>query len=223
MRAKIEVLASVKWILVALLLTSITAEAGCNTTWASNAVQPQLTLGHGDIARTSLTNEILMRDMELSRRVFLANSAYFVVVSKDRLRFHVRLVHKWKSIADPARWRVWLEDEHGNKFYPEAIDSRYITRATRVEIMAHDYYTVAFKVGGLEKQNSFPLLSTGNRDLPVWRGDGDYTFYKRDIYKATGKKLTLVMSRLGYTFRYSWKFVADPELAEIEQRQARAR
>jgi hypothetical protein len=207
--------------LVLTSLAALVAAAGCNSTWRADSIQPQLTLGHGDIARTSLTNEILLRDMEISRRIFLANSAYFVVVSKDRLRFHVRLVHKWKSIADPGRWRVWLEDENGFKFYPEAIDSRYVTRATRVEIVPHDYYVVAFKVGGLEKINSYPLLSTGSRNVPVWRGDGDYTFYQSDIYKATNKKITLVMSRLGYTFRYSWKFVPDPELAEIEQRQAR--
>lgn len=164
-----------------------------------------------------------MRDMEINRRVFLANSAYFVVVSKDRLRFHVRLVHKWKSIADPARWRVWLEDDEGHKFYPEGIDARYITRATRVEIVPHDYYIVAFKVGGLEKTNSYPLLSTGRRNVAVWRGDGDYTFYKRDIFRSTTKQLTLVMSRLGYTYRYSWKFVPDPELAEFAERHATLR
>jgi hypothetical protein len=222
-RGILEELASHRSVLAALIAVSLAWASGCNSTWRASSVQPQLTLGHGDLARTSLTNEILMRDMEISRRVFLANSVYFVVVSKDRLRFHVRLVHKWKSIADPSRWRVWLEDETGKRFYPEAIDHPSVTRATRVEIIPHDYYILAFKVGGLEKRNSYPLLTTGNKNVPVWRGDGDYTFYQRDIYKATNKQITLVMSRLGYTYRYSWKFVADPELAEFEERHAAAR
>lgn len=229
-----RMLASVRLALIALFVGSL--GAGCNTTWRSKSVQPTLTLGHGDMARTSLTNEILVRDMELSRRVFLANSAYFVAVSKDRLRFHVRLVHKWKSIADPARWRVWIEDDHGNKFYPEGIDGRYLTRATEFEIVPHNYYVIAFKIGGLSRTNSNPIWRLSEVGCPrdvivcqvqrlppevtVWRGDGDYTFYRRDIFAATSRQLTLVMSRFGYTYRYSWKFVPDPELAGFEERHA---
>lgn len=205
------------WVALVVILA-----AGCNSTWRSSTKQPPLQLGAGDVARTSFTNEILMRDMEIDRRVFLANSAYFVVVSKDRLRFHVRLVHKWKSIANPSRWKVWLEDDAGHKFYPEPMDGYYVTRATRVEIMPHDYYIYAFKVGGLQKANSYPLLSTGRKNVAVWRGDGDYTFYGRDIFeKIKRRKLTLVMSRLGYTYRYSWDFHGSGEVPRMSASASR--
>lgn len=191
----------------------------CHRTWDAKTVQPPLRLGTTTEARTSFAGEILMRDMELGRRLYLANSAYFVVVSKDRLRFHVRLVHKWKQIADPSRWRVWLEDDQGNRFYPEAIDSRTVERATRVEIREegaigpaewrgthYERCPCVYKIGGLSKANSYPLLSH-----TIWRGDGDYTFYRRDIYRPEMRRLTLVMQRRGYTFRYSWSFAAaDP-------------
>lgn len=184
-------------------------------------MQPALRLGQTTEARTSFTNEILTRDMEFGRRLYLTNSAYFVVVSKDRLRFHVRLVHKWKQIADPSRWRVWLEDDLGHRFYPEAIDRRSVKRVTRVEIRSwgavgpgegrRDQYArcpCVYKIGGLHKANSYPLLS-----YTIWRGDGDYTFYRRDIYRRDMRRLTLVMERRGYTYRYSWRFAGGEETA----------
>ena len=78
----------------------------CSRHWRVDTAQPPLTLGAELIARTSLPGTILLGDMELPRWFQLANSVYFVAVSRDRLRFHVTLLHKWEEIADPSRWRV---------------------------------------------------------------------------------------------------------------------
>jgi hypothetical protein len=196
---------------------------GCHRTWRADTVQPPLQLGSTTEARTSFAGEILTRDMDFGRDLYLANSAYFVVVSRDRLRFHVRFVHKWKQIADPASWRVWLEDDRGRRFEPDPVDRHHVERATRVEIRSqsnigqpvwrdthYERCPCVYKIGGLQQLNSYPLLS-----LTVWRGDGDYTFYRRDIFRSDLRRLTLVMQRRGYTYRYTWSF---GEVAEATTR-----
>jgi hypothetical protein len=93
------------------------------------------------------------------------------VVTRDRLRFHVMLHNKWDDACDIRNWGVWLEDQNGNVYAPEAVDHR--VRA----------------------------LPSGRR--PVYRGTANITFYQRDIF-ATANRLTLVLKRPGYEYRYVW-------------------
>ena len=87
---------------------------------------PPITFGANLDARTSLPAVIELHDMELPRSFALMNSVYFVAVSKDRLRFHVTLHHKWEDMSDPTRWRVWIEDDRGQVYHPAAVDRRVI-------------------------------------------------------------------------------------------------
>lgn len=74
-------------------------------------------------ARTSMPLTIVMRDMEL-RYLRLANTAYYVVVSRDRLRFHLTLLHKFEAMSDVRTWDAWVEDEHGVRHELEDISQR---------------------------------------------------------------------------------------------------
>lgn len=199
------------------------ALAGCDKSWESKVTQPRLKLGATREARTSFPLVIKTGDMELPRFIRLFNSAYFVVVSRDRLRFHVTLHHKWKSMCDPARWLVYIEDGRGRRYYPEGLDRRKVravgdvyaqtrdrsirsVRRTRRErrLVPHAYQETVD-----ELQDGLPLLS-----INYYRGDGDYVFYRRNIFREDMKKLTLVLKRPGYEYRYVWNFVKDPSASD---------
>ncbi len=185
--------------------------AGCyQKTWQSAVTQPKLVLG-SDVQRTSYPLVIKMGDMDLPqfcrslvldkelkrtirvscRDMDLLNTAYFVIVSRDRMRFHVTLHHKWESMSDPTTWQVWIEDEVGTRFYPQGVDRRNVRPVTQM--------------WGTDSGNGSlppPLYA-----LTIWRGDGDYVFYREGLFRRDMKRLALVMRRPGYTYRYVWSFV----------------
>ena len=165
----------------------------CNKTWRADTMTPPITLGATLDARSSLPAVIALGDMELPRSIALLNSVYFVAVSKDRLRFHVTLNHKWEDMSDPTRWRVWIEDDRGHVYHPVACDRRVVKPVTRM----YDAYRTQ------------PFLS-----FTVYKGDGDYVFYRRNLVRKGMRSLTLVMRRPGYEYRYRWSFVDEAEPAE---------
>jgi hypothetical protein len=187
-----------------------TIAAGCfHKTWESAVVQPELVLGGNQVQRTSYPLVIKMSDMDLPkfcRSLVLApgrtlgvscedmdlfNTAYFVIVSKDRMRFHVTLNHKWETMSDPNRWEAWIEDDSGRRYNPEGVDRRRLRPVTRM--------------WGTDASNDRlppPLYA-----LTIWRGDGDYVFYAHDLFRRGMKRVSLVLRRPGYTYRYVWSFV----------------
>src|SRR5690606_23153689 len=51
--------------------------------------------------------------------------------------------------------------------------------------------------------------------LSVFRGRGDLVFYHRDIFSSDVKQLTLLLSRGGVTFEFTWRFTDTvPDLPE---------
>lgn len=178
-------------ILLAVLVFALSG--ACHKSWSSSATQPPLRLGATQEARTSLPQVIALRDMELPRWIVLTNTAYFVVVSRDRLRFHVALTHKWESMSDPRRWRVWIEDERGARTYPEGVDRRVLEPLTEM-----------YELGTRNAVTELPLQA-----VTVWRGYGDYVFYDRDLFDPGMRTLTLVMKRPGYEYRYRWRFTPE--------------
>lgn len=153
---------------------------------------PPITFGATLDARSSLPAVIELGDMQFPRSVRLQNSVYFVAVSKDRLRFHVTLHHKWEDMSDPTRWRVWIEDDRGRVYRP-ACDRRVVRSVTRT----YDPYVTG------------PFLS-----FTVYKGDGDFVIYRRNLVRKDMRWLTLVMQRPGYEYRYRWSFVDEAEPAE---------
>src|SRR5215510_9589723 len=79
--------------------------AGCTTTQHAITTQPNpIGANPNEATHRSEKIDFFVRDMELPRTFKLRQSAYFAVVSRERLRFHVTLMHKWKEVADPTNW-----------------------------------------------------------------------------------------------------------------------
>lgn len=195
-----------RWAVPTTLLLGVLACSACLTTvHRGNAVQSPMVLGDPETLPESAPAVILMRDIHLPRFISLPNTAYFVAVSKDRLRFHIELYHRWDTIADVSTWEAWLEDEDGTRIQPQAMES--------------------FSVKGINERLSFQF--SGNVGpcsrqpcsywLSIYRGRGDVTFYERDILRPR-RRLTLVMKRFGYEFRYRWDFVRPDGEPHRDQR-----
>jgi hypothetical protein len=165
---------------------AIIGAAACKSHWSAEVTQPPLLLRAETAARTSAALTIVMRDMEMfeQRRgpgLFykrLANTAYYVVVSRDRFRFHVTLRHKWEAMSDLRTWEAWVEDGRGARHEVEEVAQR--------------------------------MVQIGFGRVPVYRGDADFSVYARDLY-AVGNRVTLVLRRPGYEYRYVWVSESDPE------------
>jgi len=168
----------------------VAAAPGCHKAWRTSTMTPPITLGANLDARTSLPAVILLRDMDLPATMWLPNTVYFVAVSKDRVRFHVALMHKWEDMSDPTRWRVWLEDDRGARIAPAGLDRRAVRPVTKMYDLSP--YSIDLR----------PLYA-----ITVYRGVGDYVFYRRNLVRRGMRSLTLVMSRPGYEYRYRWDFV----------------
>jgi hypothetical protein len=149
--------------------------AACRAHWTAEVVQPPLVLEADKGARTSAPLTIVRREMEMRWRR-LANTAYYVVVSRDRLRFHLTLRHKWESMSDLRTWDAWVEDGRGERHLVEDIAQR--------------------------------SAQIGFGRVPVYRSVVDFTVYGRDLFAATNR-VTLVLRRPGYEYRYVWH--SEPE------------
>ena len=108
---------------LALGLAISCCSTACKSHWTVEITQPVLTLDAGQTARTSWPLTIVLRDMEM-RQTRLANTAYYVVLSRDRFRFHLTLRHKWESMSDLRTWDAWVEDGGGLRHDVEDISQR---------------------------------------------------------------------------------------------------
>src|SRR5262245_58300677 len=77
-----------------------------------------------EVSRESKHIHIRVKDMDIPRQFQMYQSAWFSVVSRDRLRFHVVLVHKWEEFADVSGWEARLEDDRGRVFSPQQMEKR---------------------------------------------------------------------------------------------------
>lgn len=167
--------------------------AGCNKAWHAETMTPPIHFGTTLEARTSFPAVIATRDMELPRWVELPNSVYFVAVSRDRLRFHVTLHHKWEDMTDPRRWRVWIEDDTGRHDDPVGVDRRTVRSVSRnYERPRGQWSAQVYQVN-------------------MYKGDGDYVFHRHNLVRRDMRYLVLVMQRPGYEYRYRWSFVDEDE------------
>jgi hypothetical protein len=178
--------------------------AACKTHWRADGAQPELYLGTDPLTRTSTPLAIPLHDMNLPSFVRLNNTAHFVVVTKDRIRVRVNLVHRWESMTEIHRWKAWLEDETGAVVYPVAVEPS----------RARPIYEIVYSP---PMQQNAPFVYR----IPVnlWSGGGDYVFYRHGLYRRDLQRLALVMQRRGYEFRYTWHFV-DSDTGEPIQSEA---
>lgn len=216
-------------------LVALAGLVGCTRTFRGNAVQPNPMSNPTDTLRQSEKITIITGDMELDQpdaagtssqpsadgvqaahnhRYPLYNQASFTIVSRDRLRFHVQIDHKWQEWADLKTWDVWLEDDTGKRWIPESVEhvhARMITsmwdREQRTSICSSSgrdakgdcITTVGFQDDGWKHRQTLGSLS-------VFRGKGDFVFYQRDLFTDSVKKMRLVVTRPGQVFEFTWDF-----------------
>ena len=112
----------------------------------------------------------------------LENSASWTMVSKDDLRFHVQLDHKWLDYVDLAGWSATLEDDQGHVYAPASIEHR------RARLLYGD--------------------NTAG-DLSIYRGMGDIVFRQPDLLTANRRWIKLTIHHGVDQFEYTWRFQSD--------------
>lgn len=210
-----------------LILASCAALVGCHKTFSTSVSQPNPLAQPLDTLRQTEELVIVTGDMDLvhprpprvkgrdsllsHQRYPLQNKASFTIVSRDRLRFHVQIEHKWKAYTDISTWKAVLTDDKGNVYQPTAIDT--IKAKHLVETWSFERRTT--------RRNGFGDIVQINNDgykdrqplgnLSVFRGRGDYVFYRRDIFSPDVRSMSLSLTRSGVTFKFTWKFADDGE------------
>jgi len=212
------------------LVLAIAATTGCARTFTGETVQPNPLRDPTETLPTGEEITIVRGDMELempeeaapahtssaahNHRYPLINQASFTIVSRDRLRFHVQIDHKWQEWADLTTWKVKLEDDKGRTWSPEAIEgarTKILTtmwdREQRSAICSNAgedgrgdcYNTIGYADDGHLRRQTLGSLS-------VFRGKADFTFYQRDLMDRNVRRLTFTISRPGEAFEFTWNF-----------------
>jgi hypothetical protein len=157
-----------------------------------------------------------------NERYPLKNVASFTVVSRDRLRFHVQIEHKWEEFADLRTWHAWIVDSEGRRFVPEALEDgepKHVVEMWDYEVRSvrrsHSHLGDIVAVNDDGHRRRQPLGS-----LSLYRGNGDYVFYSQDIFTPEIRWITLVVERRGMAFAFTWKFAElepEPDLRRFSQ------
>jgi hypothetical protein len=199
------------------LVALLAGTAACSTTTLNaSTTQPNpLVAFPNQATHRSQKLYIDLKDMELPRTYKLRQSAYFNVVSKERLRFRVMLVHKWKEVADITTWKVHLEDDKGRRYYPESKEASYDDHVTRMwdqerRTVVRNHFGDIAQVNNDGYKQRVPLES-----IDVFQGAGDYVFFARGLFHKDVRRLTLTMERSGVQYRFIWHLVdlgGDPEI-----------
>ncbi|MGN6107609.1 MAG: hypothetical protein ACTHU0_21040 [Kofleriaceae bacterium] len=209
-------------LLLAALVVVVGAITGCHRTFRGTAVQPNPLAKPTETLRQSEKITIVTGDMELdtpappaasqraaivrNNKYPLYNQASFTIVSRDRLRFHVQVDHKWQEWADLNTWDVHLEDDTGRSWRPESIEHAKIKMMTtmwdreqRTAVRNRFGDIVALNDDGWRNRQTLGSLS-------VFRGKADFVFYQRDLFHANVRRLKLVVKRPGESFVFTWNF-----------------
>lgn len=210
---------------------AVVALAGCTTTFKKDAVQPNPLVHPSETLRSSEVITIVTGDMELDapepatgytsssiaryHHYPLLNEASFTMVSRDRMRFHVQIDHKWDDYADLKTWDVVLIDDQGHRWLPEAVE--HVRRRVLTTMWDREKQRAICDSSGRDgKGDCLNTIghdeSTGYLDrqtlgsVSVYRGNADFVFYDRDMFRPNLKWLKLVVKRSGEAFEFTWHF-----------------
>ena len=195
---------------------------GCSRTFRGTTTQPNPLARPTETLRHSEKITIVTGDMELetpeqpeggqrvalvkNNRYPLYNQASFTIVSRDRLRFHVQVDHKWQEWADLKTWSVELTDDAGRRWRPESVEhptTKMMTtmwdREQRTPVRNRYGDVVGVHEDGFRNRQTLGSLS-------VYRGRADFVFHEKDLFHANVKKLRLVVKRPGESFVFTWNF-----------------
>jgi len=208
--------------IVGVLVVGVAMVAGCARTFKASATQPNPLAVPAETLRSSEKITIVRGDMELeapdpalvtqrasvlhNHKYPLVNQAQFTLVSRDRLRFHVQIDHKWEEYADLKNWTVTLEDDRGRKWTPQSVEhvrTRMMTtmwdREQQTAVRNRFGDIVALNDDGWKSRQTLGSLS-------VFRGKADFVFYQRDLFTPGVRRLRLTVSRPGEAFEFTWNF-----------------
>lgn len=212
---------SAVWVIASV---GLLATSGCHKRFYGKVSQPNPLAAPVDTLRISEPIHIITGDMELqmpmnqaatmqgsfarNRRYPLDNVASFTVVSRDRLRFHVQLEHKWSEYADVTRWHAILIDDRGRIYRPESVEKRM----HKVVVHMWDYQLRSVRrthgnvgdIVAVHDDGHLRRQALGN--LSVFRGKADFVFYHHDIFTPKVKRMTLLVGRSGLSFSFTWNF-----------------
>ena len=200
----------------------VAALASCSPVFKGETTQPNPIGEPTETLRISEPIDVVTGDMELyvpgapidgvpvtlmhMHRYPLHNEAQFTVVSRDRLRFHVQVEHKWQEWADLNNWSAKLEDDQGHVWLPEGLDHA----TTHLEVQMWDYEIRS------ANYNQFRDVTSVNQDgyrrrqplgsIAWFRGKGDFTFYQRDLLRPDCRWLKLTIKGPGESFQFTWDF-----------------
>ena len=212
----------------------------CTRTFHGEAVQPNPVAQPLDTLRTSERITIVTGDVDLyapravnsryeaapivNGRWPLVNQASFTVVSRDRLRFHVQIDHKWEEWADLMKWHVDLVDDRGRHWVPESVDHARVHMITRMwdreqqiancnidsrgapQVDAKGDCLAPTRTGSTTDQMSGYQHRQTLGSLSVFRGKADFVFYERNIFTAEVHWLKLTIKHGELVFEFMWKF-----------------
>ena len=208
----------------------VASSAGCNRTFEAAAIQPNPILHPTETLRTSEKVTIVTGDIDLVRplplnttrnaaqtrnqRWPLINQASFTMVSRDRLRFHVQLDHKWEDWANPTTWTIDLVDDKGHHWSPEAAEHARIKLMTTMwdrerrtsvcDARGRDGRGDCITTVGTFDDGWKNRMTLGN--VSVFRGNADFVFYQRDMMNKDVRWLKLTVARTGQAFEFTWRF-----------------
>jgi hypothetical protein len=193
-----------------MVLALLVSSAACSRTFQAKTTQPNPIKYPPEVERRSDKLVIHLKDMELPRAFLLRQSAYFAVVSRDRLRFHIRLTHKWEEFADLRNWDATLVDDKGRTWKPEAKESRatrHLSRMWDVErrTAVWNSHGDVVKVNNDGYKERVPMES-----VDTFKGIGDLVFKAQDIFGRDVKKLTLTMKKGDLVLQFAWTFSDNP-------------
>jgi hypothetical protein len=197
------------------------AATGCHKTLTGHVEQPNPLRDPGETLRQSepiviQTGDVDLRVPEIGaaygalngyRRYPLRDIARFHVVSRDRVRFHVQIEHKWREWTDLRTWKVELIDGEGTVHAPEAVTLRsqdHVVSSWDIDRRpaTRDRYGEVVDVNPAAAARRSPLGS-----ITVYRGRGDAAFFARDLFTSDTQTLTLRMHRDQATLEFTWHFV----------------
>lgn len=204
------------------MVVTAAALAACSRTFSAEVVQPNPLRHPTETLRQSEVLTIVRGDMELNQPVPpragqraavinfsrwpLYNVASFIVVSRDRLRFHVQVDHKWQEYADLESWEVELEDDRGRRWVPEGVEHARTSMLTtmwdreqRTAVRNRFGDIVSLNEDGYNNRQTLGSLS-------VFRGKADFVFYQRDLFTPSMRWLRLRVKRSGEAFEFRWNF-----------------
>jgi hypothetical protein len=217
--------------LLAVLAVLVVTAGACTRTFRAEAVQPNPAEVPDVTPLSSEKLTIVTGDMELeapdapdangkeaavahNHHYPLINQASFTVVSRDRLRFHVQIDHKWEEWADLTTWDVHLEDDQGHAWLPTSVEGARTRLMTKM--WDREQRTAVCSQSGRDANGNCITTVGMLRDgwkhrqtlgtLSVFRGNADFVFYQPNIMQPDLGKLRLVVKRTGEAFEYTWRF-----------------